>query len=165
VIDANFSIAALDATDRCDRALEELLELVYVGGGFTEASAAASMFNGAAVRARGEVLVARDSEGQLLGSVVVVPATSPARRFATSGEAELHLLAVRPDQQSRGIGSALMRAAIDTARRGGAARMILWTQPSMTVAQALYAKHGFAPVPALDFSRGQRTFKVFARPI
>jgi GNAT superfamily N-acetyltransferase len=72
---------------------------------------------------------------------------------------------VRPDQQRRGIGSALVSAALDVARKGGAMRMILWTQPSMTVAQALYTKHGFARFPSLDFAKGERKFHVFARPI
>jgi ribosomal protein S18 acetylase RimI-like enzyme len=159
------SIAALDSTAIADRDLEDLLKLVYVGGGFTEPSLADSLFVGASVRARGHVLVAKDRHAHLLGSVVVVRPESPAARFAVSGEAELHLLCVRPDQQGRGIGSALVSAAIEDARSGGAARMILWTQSSMAVAKALYRRFGFSRLPSLDFARGERTFQVFARPI
>ena len=159
------AIVPLDSTGRSDRDLEDLLTLVYVGGGFTEPSLADSLFAAASVRARGNVLVARDDHGHLLGGVVMVPPGSPACRFAAAGEAELHLLCVRPDQQGRGIGSALVSAAIDAARAGGATRMILWTQSSMTVAQALYAKHGFSRLPGLDFARGERRFQVFARQI
>jgi len=159
------SIAALGSTAASDRDLEDLLKLVYVGGGFTEPSLAESLFDGASVRARGQVLVAKDRHGDLLGSVVVVPSGSPAARFAVSGEAELHLLCVRPDQQGRGIGSALVSAAIEDARTGGATRMILWTQSSMTVAQALYRKYGFVRLASLDFARGERMFQVFARSI
>jgi ribosomal protein S18 acetylase RimI-like enzyme len=86
-------------------------------------------------------------------------------KLAVPGEAELHLLCVHPEYRRNGIGSALLNAAIDAARRAGAKRMILGTQPSMTVAQLLYRSHGFAQVPTLDFVRGDRTFEVFAREI
>ena len=160
-----YSIEPLDASGRFDRELESLLKMVYVGGGFTEPSLADSSFNGASVRARGDVLVAKDSSGTLLGSVVVVASDSPARRFAVSGEAELHLLCVHPDQRGRGIGSALVSAALETACRSGATRMILWTQPTMTAAHALYQRHNFTRVPELDFSRGPRSFRVFAHTL
>ena len=159
------AIVPLDSTGSSDRDLEDLLKLVYVGGGYTETSLAETLFNGASVRARGSVLVARDAGDRLVGSVVVVPAGSPACRFATAGEAELHLLCVRPDQQGRGVGSELVSAALEVARKSGATRMILWTQPSMTVARALYTKHGFTRLPSLDFARGDRMFQVFTRPI
>lgn len=162
---SSVAVVPLDSSARADHDLESLLKLVYVGGGFTEPSLADSLFAAATVRARGNVLVARDDHGHLLGSVVMVPPGSPACRFAAAGEAELHLLCVRPDQQGRGIGAALVGAAIDGARASGATRMILWTQSSMTVAQALYTKYGFARLPGLDFTRGERTFQVFARPI
>jgi len=158
-----YSIERLDASGRADRELEALLTLAYVGGGCTEPSLADSLFNGPSVRARGDVLVAKDSTGPLLGSAVVVASDSPARRFAMAGEAELHLLCVHPGQRGRGIGSALVSAAVETARRNGATRMILWTQPTMIAAQALYQRHNFARVPELDFSRGSRSFRVFAR--
>jgi len=162
---SEFSIRPLDSTGIPERELEALLRLVYVGGGFTEPALADELFRAANVRRRGEVLVAEDPRGDLVGVVVAVPTGSPAARFARSGEAELHLLCVHPDKQRAGIGSALIAAAINTARKAGASRMLLWTQPSMALAQRLYVKHGFERVPALDFTRGERAFQVFARPI
>jgi hypothetical protein len=44
-----------------------------------------------------------------------------------------------------------------------AARILLWTQPTMASAQRLYVRCGFQRVPELDFSRGGREFLVFAR--
>ena len=160
-----YSVVPLNSTSISDVELEVLLRLVYVGGGFTEASIADSLFRAASVRARGEVIVAHDSAGTLLGAVVVVPFGSPARRFARPGEVELHLLCVCPHTRGHGIGSALVDAAAGAARTDGASRMILWTQTSMTAARRLYEKHGFERVPALDFSRGERCFLVFARRI
>lgn len=160
-----YSVVPLGSTSVSDADLEALLKLVYVGGGFTEASLADSLFLAPSVRARGEVIVAQDPLGNLLGAVVAVPFGSPACRFAGSEDAELHLLCVHPDARGRGIGAALVDAAVGAARRGGASRMILWTQSSMTVARRLYEKNGFERVPTLDFSRGEREFLVFARPI
>jgi GNAT superfamily N-acetyltransferase len=160
-----YSIAPLASTAIADDELEALLRLVYVGGGFTEARLADVMFRAANVKARGEVIVARSSIQALLGVVVVVPFGSPAVRFARLGEAELHLLAVHPDARGRGIGSALIGAALRAAWVAGASRLLLWTQSSMTGARRLYEKHGFERVPALDFSRGDRRFLVLARRI
>lgn len=86
----------------------------------------------------------------------------PACQFR---QAELPLLCVHPQTRGHGIGAALVDAAVRAARKGGASRMILWTQSSMTVARRLYEENGFERVPALDFSRGEREFLVFARPI
>jgi len=160
-----FSVAPIGSTQIPDADLEALLRLVYVGGGLTETSIADSLFLASNVRGRGELLVAQDSRGRLLGLVVAVVPGSPACRFAARGEAELQLLCVHPEQQRRGIGSALIDGAIHVARGAGATRMILWTQSSMTVAQRLYVKHGFERVNELDFSRCERSFQVFARQI
>ena len=111
----DFSIAPAATTQVSDRDLEDLLKRVYVVGGFTDASVGEVLFRAADVRARGDVLVAQDAQGNLIGT--------------------------------------------------GARRMILWTQPSMEAAQLLYSKHGFERVPELDFSRGERIFRVFARSI
>ena len=160
-----YSVVPLNSTSISDGDLEALLRLVYVGGGFTEPSIADSLFLAPTVRARGAVIVAQDSLGTLLGAVVAVPFGSPACRLAQSGEAELHLLGVHPEARGHGIGAALVDAAVHAARKGGASRMILWTQSSMTVASRLYERNGFERVPPLDFSRGEREFLVFARPI
>jgi ribosomal protein S18 acetylase RimI-like enzyme len=161
----DFSVVPISSTHVPDVDLEALLRLVYVGGEFTDASIADSLFLAANVRGRGEVLAALDSRGGLLGVVIAVLAGSAACRFAQPGEAELHLLCVHPDKQRSGVGSALVKAAISAAREAGATRVTLWTQPSMTAARRLYVKHGFERVPGLDFSRGERSFQVFARPI
>ena len=162
---SDFSIARAATTRVSDPDLEDLLKRVYVVGGFTDASVGEALFRAADVRARGEVLVAQDAQGNLIGTVIAVFPGSLACRFAGEGEAELHLLCVSQDHQRHGVGSALIEAALATARKAGARRMILWTQPSMEAAQLLYSKHGFERVPELDFSRGERTFRVFARSI
>ena len=144
--------------------IESLLREVYVDGGFTESGAADSMFAATAVFDRGHVLLARDFETQkLAGMVVVVPATSIARRFAASGEVEMHLLAVAPAFRRMGVGELLVQSALESARADGAGKMILWTQPSMTEAHRLYQRHRFERTPGRDFEKAGRSFRVFER--
>ena len=145
-----------------DVELESLLQLVYVRGGFTDSELATSLFAANSVRARGELLAVRvPSTNTLIGMVIVVPPDSPARRMAASDEAEMHLLAVAPKHRGRGIGRALVGAAMRTAKAGGYARMVLWTQPSMHSAQRLYLQEGFVRVPDRDWQRAGRDFLVF----
>jgi GNAT superfamily N-acetyltransferase len=148
------------------RDVESLLHEVYVGGGFTDASVAPSVFAAPAVFGRGRVLVARDTESRTLGGmVIVVPATSPARRFATGGEVEMHLLAVAQAFRRTGLGDLLVRSALDSARSDGAIKMILWTQPTMKAAHRLYERHGFERTVARDFEIGSRQFMVLERRV
>jgi ribosomal protein S18 acetylase RimI-like enzyme len=155
-------IAASAEADSRD--IEMLLRDVYVGGGFTESAAAENMFASAAVLDRGRVLIARDFESMALaGMVIVVPATSPARRFAADGECEMHLLAVSPAFRRRGVGDLLVRAALESARNDGFQKMVLWTQASMTDAHRLYMRHDFERTSGRDFEKSGRQFLVYER--
>ena len=98
-----------NASQVSDAQIESLLQRVYVEGGFTPPELATSLFSAAAVRARGDVIVASGGPKQgrhLLGMVVVVEPTSAARRIAQSDEAEMHLLAVLAEHRGREIGRA-----------------------------------------------------------
>jgi len=152
-------IEPLEASPQADAALEALLYETYVRGGFTDAVLAGTLL-AAAVRARGEVLAARDGTDSLLGTLTLVAPGSPARRLATPEEFELHLLAVRPDARRRGIGEALVRDALRRAQREGARGVVLWTQPTMEAAQRLYRRCGFERDASADFSRAARQFLV-----
>jgi ribosomal protein S18 acetylase RimI-like enzyme len=148
--------------DACD--IESLLREVYVDGGFTESAVADSTFAATAVFSRGQVRVARDLETQkLAGMVIVVPANSLARRFADSGEVEMHLLAVAPAFRRMGVGDLLVRSALESAQAYGARKVILWTQSSMTDAHRLYERHCFERTPIRDFEKSGRRFLVFER--
>jgi ribosomal protein S18 acetylase RimI-like enzyme len=153
--------------DVSDAAIEGLLRRAYVEGGFTPAEVAKTLFAASAVRARGELLVVRPAQGdELVGMVIVVPPTSPARKLAEADEAEMHLLAVAPEQRGHGVGGALVRAAVASARQAGWARMVLWTQPTMASARKLYEAEGFVRAPARDARIAEltgRTFFVFEK--
>jgi ribosomal-protein-alanine acetyltransferase len=61
-------------------------------------------------------------------------------------EAEVANLAVAPDWRGRGIGAALLDAALAEARRGGAHVAHLEVRDSNVAARALYGSRGFTPV-------------------
>jgi ribosomal protein S18 acetylase RimI-like enzyme len=144
-----------------DGELEQLLYDVYVGGGFTDPAVAAQMFTAAAVRARGSLVTARTESGHLLGMVIVVAPGSAGHRLGGPHEAEMHLLAVTRSARGKGVGTALIAAAMGSARDLGLPAMVLWTQPAMIEAQRLYLAAGFARAPARDFRHGTREFMVF----
>jgi ribosomal-protein-alanine N-acetyltransferase len=59
-------------------------------------------------------------------------------------EAEILTLAVSPGQRRHGLGSALLRAAMERAEALGAASMFLEVAVTNRAARALYEKHGFS---------------------
>ena len=78
---------------------------------------------------------------------------------------EMHLLAVDPHDRGGGIGRSLVGAALARGRARGFRRMVLWTQPTMHAAQALYAASGFEREPSLDFEAAGRRFLVMSRDL
>ena len=146
-----------------DGDMQLLLTQANVDGGVTAPDRAREIFAPAAIRARGDILCAWFTGlAELAGMVIVVPPTSPARRFAGEVEAEMQLLATASAFRRMGVGRALVLAAMDHARTAGLSRMLLWTQTSMHAAQRLYASAGFVRVPGSDFSEGGRRFLFFA---
>ena len=134
--------------------------------GYTDPRLADELFSPASVRRRGTILVARDPEsGDAAGMIVVVRPGAAGRQIATGPEAELHLLAVRPEWRGRGIARELVAAALAHARAEGHARIVLSTQETMTAAQSLYARSGFTRLPARDWRRGDRRFLAFGRDL
>lgn len=161
---SDFQVRSGEAATCSDAELEGLLYSVYVGGGFTDADVAQNLLSASAVRARGELVIARAATGELAGIVVLVH-EEPGRRLAAPGECEMHLLAVGPAYRSRGLGKALVAAVLGAAASRAFTKMVLWTQPTMTDAQRLYGSAGFVRVPVRDFSARGRTFCVYERSL
>jgi ribosomal protein S18 acetylase RimI-like enzyme len=98
-----------------------------------------------------EVLVAVADDGRLLGGVTyVADPASPYAEFSDPDEACFRMLAVDPDVQSGGVGSALVSACVERARRDGKRRISLYTAPEMTAAHRLYERFGFRRLPESD---------------
>lgn len=99
-----------------------------------------------------DVLVAVDDDGTILGSVTNVPDGGEYGEIARDDEAEFRMLAVAPEAQGRGAGTALVRACVDDARRRGKSAIVLSTGPWMTIAHRMYERLGFVRDPARDWT-------------
>lgn len=87
---------------------------------------------------RGLFLIIR-RDGQAIGCGAV--------RMVDGDTAELKRMFTRPAARGVGIGKQLLAALEDEARRLGARRLVLETGTRQTEAMALYAGHGFHPIP------------------
>ena len=97
--------------------------------------------------AAGEVWVAVDEDGTILGSVWIAPEGRPLSPVAEPGETDFRQLAVTPAARGRGVGEALTRHVIAIAAERGSHRVIMNSGPEMRGAHALYAKIGFRRLP------------------
>jgi len=104
--------------------------------------------------AAGDLLVAvDDATGALLGTASLLRAGTAPARVARDGEVEVRLLATVPAARGRGVGAALMRAAIERARVQGAGGLVLDTGPANLAAQRLYHRLGFERMPDRETNR------------
>ncbi|MEV4122784.1 GNAT family N-acetyltransferase [Micromonospora sp. NPDC049645] len=69
------------------------------------------------------------------------------------GWAELTRVFVRPEHRGAGGGAALLAAVEERARAAGADRIRLDTRNDLVEARALYARHGYAEIPAYSRDR------------
>ncbi len=110
----------------------------------------------------GIVLVAEDG-GRIVGTITL---RSEGQVVAGPGEAEIRALAVTPDGQGKGTGSALLRTAIERAASQGVRHLVLLTQPEMLAAQRLYRRAGFRRLPDRDWSPAPgRTLLAYGLPL
>ena len=103
-------------------------------------------------RARDAVLLAALDGEDLLGSATYATAGNPYAELAQPGEAEMRMLAVRPQVRGRGTGQALTRACLDRARTDGCVRFVLSSGPQMTSAHRMYEAMGFVRTPGRDWA-------------
>ncbi|MGW6915134.1 GNAT family N-acetyltransferase [Kitasatospora sp. NPDC054939] len=144
------------------RAHEEDLEAAgrisveaFVDGGFTAAEGNyADLLRDTARRAReAELLVALDqAEGRVLGCVTFAVGGTEWADIATPQEGEIRMLATSSAARGRGVGEALVRAAIARTRELGLAGMAFSTRPDMTTAHRLYERIGFRRAPHRDWA-------------
>ncbi len=113
---------------------------------------AAELADVAARAETGEVIVAVDSDtGEVLGSVTLARHGSPLAELAAPGEAEFRMLAVAPEAQGRGVGTALTRACIHRAVAQRSSALVLYVRDFNAVARRMYAGLGFRETPERDW--------------
>lgn len=101
----------------------------------------------------GQILVAVDEgDGRILGTVTLQRWPHGGEIGVGRDEAEIRALAVKPGEQGRGTGTALLKAVIERARRTGVRRLLLLTQHEMKTAQHMYERAGFLRMPDRDWS-------------
>jgi ribosomal protein S18 acetylase RimI-like enzyme len=101
--------------------------------------------------AAGEVFVAHDREGLILGSVTLVLPGTPYAELSGPGEAEFRMLAVDPAAQGRGVGEALVRACVRRASELSATALVICVRDFAEPARRLYARLGFLRAPERDW--------------
>ncbi|MFC8717398.1 GNAT family N-acetyltransferase [Kitasatospora sp. NPDC057198] len=131
----------------------------FVGDGHTRpGSPYVDLLRDAARRDReAELLVAVDGAGAVLGCVTLAPGGTAWADVARPGEGEIRMLAVGAAARGRGVGRALVAAAVERCRELGLAGMAFSTRPAMTAAHRLYRALGFVRCPERDWSAAPGT--------
>ena len=105
--------------------------------------------------ARPELQLVAELNGEIIGSVLIVPAepvtAAPESTAMHPGFREVRLLAVAPVARGQGIGKALMLACIEQARTAGESAITLHTTDLMQTAKNMYERMGFQRDPEMDF--------------
>ena len=133
----------------------------YIAGGFLKPdSGYLQTLRALGADGDGQVLVAvcRGSDGsrpgadRIAGTIMLQSWPQAGQVVTAPDEAEIRALAVAPDAQGGGVGTALLRAVIERAAGQGVRHLVLSTQPDMTAAHRRYAQAGFVRLADRDWS-------------
>jgi ribosomal protein S18 acetylase RimI-like enzyme len=133
-------------------AIARLTVDVYVGGELATDAYTPQLADVAGRASRSDLLVARDAEGRIVGSVALVLAGDFGEITTSDQEASFRMLVVDPAAQGQGVGQLLVRTCLERARAAGKRRMVISTDPRMTTAHRLYERLGFTRLPERDWS-------------
>ncbi|HEX5510529.1 MAG TPA: GNAT family N-acetyltransferase, partial [Actinomycetales bacterium] len=123
----------------------------YLVDGHDEESYLPVLADAASRAEDGEVLVAVDGAGEVLGSVTFATPPSPLAELARIDEAEFRMLGVSPTARGRGVGTALVQACLDRAKALGKSGIVISTEPDMRAAHRIYERFGFVRDPERDW--------------
>nr|WP_307817863.1 GNAT family N-acetyltransferase [Nocardia acididurans] len=148
----NTRVEIRDATPADYAAIGELTVEVYVGEGHVDPQSlyVAELADTAARAESAQILVAVHN-GSIIGSLTVARPGTPFADIAHPGELEFRMLAVSKQARGLGVGSALIRRVIDTARAESFDAVVLTTMPTMQDARRLYDRLGFTHTPHRDW--------------
>lgn len=92
----------------------------------------------------GEIIVAEDAAGSIVGAVAYFgPHSAPRADFFAPEWPIIRMLVVDPAARGQGVGRRLTEECVESARRDGATTIALHTSPAMEVALAMYLRMGF----------------------
>jgi ribosomal protein S18 acetylase RimI-like enzyme len=128
----------------------ELTSTTYLREGWGDAGYEPVLRDVAGRAGQATVLVAL-SAGRLVGTVTVATRGGRYAELAAPGEAVVRMLVTDPAARGRGVGEALMQAALRAASDEGCTAVRLSTQPGMVAAHRLYERLGFVRTPADDW--------------
>jgi ribosomal protein S18 acetylase RimI-like enzyme len=132
--------------------IAELTVGVYVGDGLVTDAYTAELVDVPGRASRSELLVVRDAEARIVGSVALVLTGDFGQVTISDEESAFRMLAVESRVRGQGIGERLVTTCLDRARAAGKRRMVLSTAPRMTAAHRLYERMGFRRLPERDWS-------------
>ncbi len=113
----------------------------------------------------GELLVAVDTDGQVVGTVSLYLEPRPTSGHWRDDDAVIRFLAVRPDRRHTGVGAALLEQCLGRAHSAGKRRLALQTTPSMTQASAMYRRRGFVRDQSGDQVFGSFVLEAYAKAL
>jgi ribosomal protein S18 acetylase RimI-like enzyme len=132
--------------------IAELTVGVYVDGRLASEGYTPQLADVAGRAGRSELLVVRDAQGRVVGSVALVLSGDFGEVTASDDEAAFRMLVVDPAARGQGVGQLLVSTCLDRARAAGKRRMVISTDPRMTTAHRLYERQGFSREPERDWS-------------
>ena len=124
----------------------------YLGEALASEGYATQLADVAGRAGRSELLVVRDGDGRVVGSVALVLEGDFGEITESDDEASFRMLVVDPTVRGRGVGELLVRTCLGRARAAGKRRMVLSTDPRMASAHRLYERLGFRRLPERDWS-------------
>jgi GNAT superfamily N-acetyltransferase len=113
-------------------------------------------------REQGQLLVATEPDGDVVGTVTFYLEPQPTSGHWRADDAVLRFLAVRPDRRGAGVGATLLEDCLRRAREAGKRRVALQTTAYMTAAIAMYEHRGFVRDPAGDMVAGSFVLEGYA---
>ena len=145
----NLHITPCEPAD-CDT-IDHLTALAYAPSGLAPDDPYFIEILNAAQRAQQALVLVARQNGVPVGTLTCALPGSSWQEIAGADEAELRILAVEPAQQRQGIGSALVRASIEHARRAGCTALVLSSAAWMHAGHRLYERLGFHHTPERDW--------------
>jgi ribosomal protein S18 acetylase RimI-like enzyme len=132
--------------------IADLTVRVYVDGGLANDGYTPELADVSGRASRAELLVARDDDGRVVGSVALVLSGDFGEVTESDEEAAFRMLVVDPSVRGQGVGRLLVTTCLERARMAGKRRMVLSTGTRMLAAQRLYERLGFTRLPERDWS-------------